>query len=299
MNLQESTPIQGRDRNTSMESAVAADEAALGQTSTTTFCDISLTALSTPTTPVITFTGTAGSTSYAYYVMDMGNAGTVAPSASASNTLGYASLSSTNYAVITFSGIAGHTYSVVRTTGGGTQGTIYTTTIPSSLSVLTGVAASSTTVVVNDTNLPATGNQPSVNTTGAISCPGPVITTSVIALGANVQTISATAATSLTPTHLLNSVLTITTAATTATLPTAVALVAAVPGVKVNTGFRFLIRANMGYGITLASNGNFTFANSATQVIASLSNREYFVQFTNVTSGSEAAVAFSGPTSLN
>jgi hypothetical protein len=294
MNFTETLPIQGRDRLTSVETAVSADETALGQTSTTTFCDISLTALSTPVTPVISFTGTAGSTSYSYYVMDMGNAGTVAPSATASNTLGYATLSTTNYATIVFTGIAGHTYSVVRAVGGTGQGTIYTGTIAQ-----TSIPGSLVSVTVSDTGLTASGNQPSVNTTGAISCPGPIVTTSVVALGANVQTISATAATSLTPTHLLNSVLNVTNAATTATLPTAVAMVAALPGVKANTGFKFLIRAASGYAITLASNTGFTFYAGATQAIASLTNREYFVQFTNVTSGSEAAIVFSGPESAS
>ena len=64
MNLQYQAPIISRDLNTDVVTAVTADEVALGQSTanTSTFCDISLTALTTPPTPTATFAagGTAG-----------------------------------------------------------------------------------------------------------------------------------------------------------------------------------------------------------------------------------------------
>jgi hypothetical protein len=82
-------------------------------------------------------------------------------------------------------------------------------------------------------------------------------------------------------------------------LPTAALLVAAMPGVKIGSGFRFTIRnnadaaetitLNAGTGGTLSAAGQST----TTSTIVQNNSREYLIVFTGVIPGSEAYIAYS------
>jgi hypothetical protein len=82
-------------------------------------------------------------------------------------------------------------------------------------------------------------------------------------------------------------------------LPTAAALVAAIPGCQVGSGFVFTIRnnadaaetitLNAGTGGTLSAAGQST----TTSTIVQNNSRQFAIVFTNVTLGSEAYIAYS------
>lgn len=286
MNLQEGNPIIGRDRTTAIENAVTADEIALGQSTTNvnTFCDVQLSSLAAPLNTTVAIGGTAGSTSLTYVVADTGNAGTFAPASGVTNTAGNATLSPTNTALISWASIVGHTYNVYRTAGGAAQGLIGTVTATALSSSLldTGLTATTTS-----------GNSPSANTTGALKTAGPIYCSQLVYIGANVQTVSTTANATLTPANVLNGLCVLTGgAALTFTLPTAATLVAALPGVQVNSSFRTLFRNTNSGSATLAVSTGATSASGNTLATISLHTKEVFIQFTNVTAGSEAYTVY-------
>jgi hypothetical protein len=100
--------------------------------------------LATPSAPVITNVGTAGSTTYTYEVVALNADGThSAASAAGSTTTGNATLSGTAYNVVTLTAVTGAaSYNVYRTVGGATQGLL----------------ANVTALTLNDTNLTGDGS---------------------------------------------------------------------------------------------------------------------------------------------
>lgn len=288
MNLTITSGEYGRDINTSTANAVIADETALGQTASgTTFCDVQLTALATPANTVVAqISGAAaGSTSYTYVVADAGNAGTFAPATGVALTTGAATITAVNANLITWSGIGGHTYNIYRSASSGT---------PSSTGLIGTVTLSSNSVgSFTDTGIAATGNVPTANTTGALKPAGPLFTNQVVMKGGNVQTVSTTAAATLTAANILNELCVFTGgAALTFTLPTAAILVAALPGIQVNSSFRCIFRNTNSGSATLAVSTGATSASGNTLATISLHAKEVFFQFTNVTPGSEAYTVY-------
>lgn len=88
-------------------------------------------ALATPSAPVVTAVGTAGSTTYGYEVVANNADGThsIASAANSAFTTGNATLSATNFNHLVLTVVTGAaSYSVYRTVGGATQGKIGTTT---------------------------------------------------------------------------------------------------------------------------------------------------------------------------
>lgn len=76
-------------------------------------------------------------------------------------------------------------------------------------------------------------------------------------------------------------------------LPTAAALVAAINGAEIGTGFEFTIRntADAAETITVTTNTGLTL--SGTMTIAQNNSKRFAVVLTNVTAGSEAATVYS------
>lgn len=88
-------------------------------------------ALATPSAPVVTVGGTAGSTTYGYKVVANNADGThsIASAANAAFTTGNATLSATNFNHLVITAVTGAaSYDVYRTVGGATQGKIGNTT---------------------------------------------------------------------------------------------------------------------------------------------------------------------------
>lgn len=88
-------------------------------------------ALATPSAPVVTSVGTAGSTAYGYKVVAKNADGTAtaASAANASFTTGNATLTTANFNHLVLTVVTGAaSYDVYRTTGGATQGKIGNTT---------------------------------------------------------------------------------------------------------------------------------------------------------------------------
>ena len=287
MNLQENLPIISRDRLTACETAIGLDEAALfGTSNVVTDCDISLSTLAAPAAPTLAVVGTAGTTSIGYRVADVGNVG-VSPSTETTTTLGNATLSATNYMAVTFIGISGHTYNLYRSTAAGTPSTMGLISTVTLTPTATAPAGSSVTVVFNDTgSVSPTGGVPTANGTG-----GSMVTLDLSYSA--FQTVSTTAAVSLTVANVINGLLIRSGgAALTDTFPTAAALVACMPAAKVNSYFQLVYRNGNSGNITLSCTTGGTLAAGNTNTIASVHAKVLYVQLTNVTPGSEAFTVY-------
>lgn len=142
------------------------------------------------------------------------------------------------------------------------------------------------TAVGSDTNL---GIRLVVKGTGAI------VTTAPSLVAGNVPTLNNAAGQTLTVAQVLNNVLVRqgAGAGVTDTTPTAAALVAAVAGCQANSGTWWIYRNSSANSITLAGGTNVTLAAGNTNTIATLTARQFFIQFTNCTGGSEAVTMFS------
>jgi hypothetical protein len=289
-NLVETNPIGYRSRLTDLEVALAADETAFGQ-NTYSFADIALTALPTPSNLVVTPGGTVGSTNYSYIVADTGNGGTFAPTAAVQTTTGNATLTGLAYNTITWAGFAGHVYNIYRSASSGTpSGTGFIGTV---------TAAANGIQSFVDTGIAATGNTPTVNTTGSLQPAGPIYAGATILStmgGATPQTSAATGAYSLTVAQIANGIFTNTgsTGGAAVTLPTGAQIVAAFPGVKVGNYFDLAFRNTSGQTCTLttAASGT-TLATGNTNTIITVNTRIFRFTFNNVTPGSESVIVYS------
>jgi hypothetical protein len=274
-------PISGANRTNAIQSAVAADEAALfGTSNAVTDSDILLTALATPAAPVITQGGTAGNTNYSYGVTDVSNVGS-ASSTATQTTTGNATLSTTNTNIVTFASIIGHTYRVIRTAASGT---------PNSTGLIATVTATAAITVVTDTGITATGGVPAGNLTGCILAAGPVLTG-----GGTNGAVSATSGATLTVAQMLAGVIVRTgpsSAGFTDTTPTAAQLVAALPGVTIGSSFRLVILNKSNQTLTVAGGTGVTTTND-TLTVATVNAKEFLAVFTAVAVGSEAVYLYS------
>jgi hypothetical protein len=129
---------------------------ALGQT----FSNVSVTAVSTPSTPVITTGGTAGAQTWSYKVVaTIPGALHSTASAAGSTTTGNATLSGTNFNIVTTTAMTGAIYcNVYRTASGGT---------PSSTGLIGSVICGG---AINDTGLAGdSSTAPATNTTGNLT----------------------------------------------------------------------------------------------------------------------------------
>lgn len=113
-------------------------------------------------------------------------------------------------------------------------------------------------------------------------------------VGGNIQTFNSAATTvTLNTAQVLSDMLLILGGTTlTATLPTAAQLVAAIPGVFVNSAIRFMIRNGNSGTLTVAVGTGITSATGNTLTVATVHAKGLFIQFTNVTPGSEACTLY-------
>ena len=255
--------------------------------------DLLLTQLTAPANLTITQGGTGASTNYSYVVADLSAAGS-APCSAVQTTGGAITLNATNYNIITWSTIPGHTYGVYRSASSGT---------PSSVGLLATVTAALPSLaspsgqlqaVVDDTGLTASLNVPTVNTTGCLSLAGPIFGTGVQLFGFNPQTITTTLTQTWTVAQMASGMIIRAGAGAIAdTTPTAAALVAAFPGVKPNSAFKYWLK-NTGSGSVSTSAGAGVTV-SGTVALTSLSIQECAVWFVNVTPGHESVTIELGP----
>lgn len=280
MNFNPTLPIAERDREDAIQNALVADETALFGTGAGSSCDVKTAALTAPTGVTVTVQGTAGSTNNSYVVAALGNGGTFAPAAAVQVTTANATLSTTNFNRITWVSVPGYTYRIFRSEAAGT---------PNTTGLIGTVVATGYSSTFDDTAKAATAAViPTANTTGAVSAAGPAFgapTFNVV----TVPTLNNASNQTLTPAHILNGVLIRTGSSTpTDTLPTAAILVAAIPGARVGTAFRFVYR-NRGSGTaTLAAGTGGTSATGNTLTVPTVNSKEFMVVLTNVTAGAEA-----------
>jgi hypothetical protein len=277
-NLQETYPIDAIGRITAIEKGLTADELQILLANQ----DIVMSQLGTPTVTV-TVQGTVGSTTYTYVVAALSYFG-AAPATGVSVTTGNASLNASNFNQIAWTQVAGAlAYGVYRSTGGSTQGLIAT--------VLPGAA-----LAVNDTNLSATLNVPTANTTGQLNLAAPIFSNALILEGPAPVTVSSATGVTLTTAQILTA-LTVRAGSTgsgyTDTTPTAVALVAALPGVKAGSSYGWTVRNTTANTMTLAAGTGVTLAAGNTNTTATSNNHSWRIVFTNVTPGSEAVTIYS------
>ena len=325
-------PFYGRDLQNDIYQAQLLDEAAVfgaGSTLNVTNSDLQTTQLSAPAGLTVTAQGTTGSTSYTYLVADVSNAGTLAPATGVANSAGNATLTPTNSMLISWTGILGHTYNIYRSVSGGTPsstGLIGTVTLTAAANVggqtiynntpLPTVLATAdspnvtqnaqqpvgvqttVTATFTDTGIAATGNVPTVNTTGAIAAAGPIFGNGPVLSAFNPQTVTNSAAVTWTVANMTNGILIragSTGSAVSDVTPTAAALVAAMPGVKVNQAFKLLFKNTTGFNVSVTGGTGVTV--SGTAAVASVNIREYSVVYLNVTPGTESVTVYGGPVS--
>lgn len=282
-------PIDQAGRIAALETALLADEALLfGTNNACTPTDLSAAQLATPATPVITNGGTAGASTWTYLIADISNVGE-APSAAGSTTTGNATLTPTNFNIVSFTAIPGHTYEIYRTVAA---------TSPTSIGLIgtmTIALNGSVNQVFNDTGIAAaTAQPPTVNTTGSAAVAGNLFLNGVALKGCNFTTINNAAGVTLTAVQVVAAAMLLRTGAVAVSdqMPTAAALVAAMPGVKVNQGFELYIRnANTGT-LTLTTNTGITLAAGNTNTIATVHVKKLLFVFTNVTYGAEAVTVY-------
>lgn len=301
INLIDVPPIYLKDRVAAIEQAAILDETALfGSGTGVTTSDITLTALSLPANVAVTQGGTAGSTNYTYVVADVGNVG-VAPAAGVQTTTGNATLSTTNTNIITWQGLTGHTYNIYRSASSGTPsgtGLIGTVSIPLAAGIppgspgVVGMAASGT---FTDTGITATGNVPTTNNTGSISCPGPVFANGNVFMPISTTALNNSSGQTWTTAQTMGRFLVRSGAVTVSdTTPTAAQLVAAAKGAQVGQGWVMTLRnANTGT-LTISAGTNVTLVAGNTNTIPTINARDLFFVFTNVTPGSEAVSMYTG-----
>ncbi len=246
--------------------------------------DLPLTALIAPGNVAVTQQGTAGSTNYSYVVASDGLVGKN-PASAVQTTTGNATLTAVNTNLISWNSQPGYTYRVYRSASSGT---------PSGTGLIGVVVATGSTASFTDTGITATAATiPTANTTGSISTGGPVFLGGVLLESVNVPSLNNASNQTLTPAQLLNGVLDrLGATAITDTLPTAALLVGALRGVQVNQGFRWTYRNRNSGNATLAMGTNGTAAANDSLVLATMTARTFLIQFTNVTSPTEAYTAF-------
>lgn len=274
-------PISGANRQNAVQSALGLDETSLFGTNNGVSESITLTQLTTPSAPVVTQGGTAGSTNYSYAVTDLGNGGSATSSATQTTT-GNATLSVTNFNIVTWASIIGHTYRVVRTAASGT---------PNSLGwISVATMATANSMSFNDTGITATGGVAAGNVSGGIFPAGPLLFG-----GATNGSVTATSGATLTVAQMLSGLIVRSgpsSAGFTDTTPTAAALVAALPGVSVGSAFRLVILNKSNQTLTMAGGSGVTTTND-TLTVATVNAKEFMCVFTNVTLGSEAVYMYS------
>ena len=280
------SPIESEGRITAIEQMLSAIAATLGLGATRPDTDIRLTALSAPTGTAITQGGTAASTNYTYVVADVSNIGR-APASGVQTTTGAATLTAVNYNIVSWTGIVGHRYHIYRSASSGT---------PSTVGYIGAMTAATVTPSFNDTGIAATGNVPTGNTSGSIEVAGNMFTSGRLLRGANIPSVTGAGAVTWTAAQVLQAPLALRSGVTGAisdVLPTAAALVAALPGVKVNQGFELSVRnANTGTLTFTAPDATVTLAAGNTNTLATLHVKRMLFQFTTVTVGSEAVTVY-------
>ena len=127
-----------------------------------------VTALTAPSAPTVTPTGTTGATSYGYKVTALSATGETLASSEGTTATANATLDATNYNAVTWTPAPGATsYKVYRTTAAGT---------PNTTGLIGTVQASSypagSTPTLNDTGLSASGSVPTADTSGNLQVDG-------------------------------------------------------------------------------------------------------------------------------
>ena len=241
---------------------------------------ISPSQLTTPVGVVATPQGTAGSTTISYKIVARANTGTTAASSAGTTTTANATLSASNNVLVTWDPVPGAvSYDVYRTAAGGTPST-------------TGLVANVLVGTTSYTDTGAAGDSttaPTVNTTGAITTPGPA-TVGQFAENTTDQAIATS--TTITAPNLIGGIIRCTTSAT-STTDTAANIVAQIPNCQVGSTFSLYVISASGQTHTLALGSGVTAAATVqtTLTTATVTAHQFLFRVTNV--GTPAVVIYS------
>lgn len=244
--------------------------------------DLNILQLTTPVNVVATPQGTVGSTTITYKIVARNSVGVTAASSAGTTTTANATLATANNVLVTWNPVPGAvSYDVYRTAAGGT---------PSTTGKLANVLASTGTSYTDIGAAGDTTTAPTVNTTGAITTPGPV---TFGQLADNTTDSAISSSTAIGAVSMINGILRVTGGTDTSTTDTAANIVAAIPNCQVGSSFLMYVINGSGAVHTLGLGTSVTAAAGVTVTLttATASSKCYLFRVTNV--GTPAVTIYS------